>query len=92
MNRDLVKGMAIGAGAALLAPVLLPALARITRPAMGAAMRAGTSAWERGREAFAEFSEYAEDLAAETRARQGPAVPAAEAAVSENPSNGQGAA
>ncbi len=92
MNRDLVKGMAIGVGATLLAPVLLPMLARMTRPAVGVAMRAGVSAWERGREAVAEFSEYAEDLAAETRARQGQTAPSGEAAAADKPSNGQGGA
>jgi hypothetical protein len=88
LNRDLVKGMAIGASAALLVPVVFPILARVGRPAMGAAMRAGVAAWDKGREAFAEFSEYAEDMAAEARLRRG--APAADSSPpAERPSNGQ---
>lgn len=88
MNRDLIKGIAIGAGGMLLAPVMLPVLARLARPAVGGAMRAGVWAWERGRESFAEIGEYAEDLAAEMRSGQpGTAeVPAAK------PSDGHGTA
>lgn len=80
MNRDLVKGMAIGLGAGLLAPVVFPVLGRMARPAMDAAMRAGVSAWERSRETVAEFGEYAEDMAAEARVRRQGAQAAAQAA------------
>ncbi|MDA8230692.1 MAG: DUF5132 domain-containing protein [Magnetospirillum sp.] len=67
MNRELVKGMAIGIGVGLAAPVMLPVLARIAKPSMNAVIRAGIMAWERGREAAAEFGEYAEDMMAEAR-------------------------
>lgn len=92
MNRDLVKGMAIGVGATLLTPILLPVLARVGRPAVGAAMRAGMSAWERSREAFAELGEYAEDLAAEARSRRSSAPVPDEDTSAETPSNGHGTA
>ena len=76
MNSDLVKGLAIGVGIGIVAPMLFPTIARATRPGVGAAIRAGVLAWERGREKLAEFGEYAEDMVAEARA-QAPVVTAA---------------
>lgn len=68
MNRDVMRGMAIGVGVALVAPYLFPAVARAARPALQAAVRAGVTAWEKGREQIAELSEYAEDVMAELHA------------------------
>ena len=62
------KGIAIGLGAALLAPVVLPALAGLAKPLTRAAIKAGIIAYEKGREAAAEFGEVMEDLVAEARA------------------------
>lgn len=62
------RGIAIGIGAALLAPVVLPALAGIAKPLARAAIKAGIIAYEKGREAAAEFGEVMEDLVAEARA------------------------
>jgi hypothetical protein len=62
------KGLAIGIGAALLAPVVLPALAGLAKPLARAAIKAGIIAYEKGREAAAEFGEVMEDLVAEARA------------------------
>ncbi len=70
MNRDMVKGLAIGMGFGLVAPVVFPTLARAARPSVNAAIRAGIVAWERGRETLAEFGEYAEDMMAEARAHR----------------------
>lgn len=70
MNREMVKGVAIGLGVGLLAPAVFPALSRAMKPTFHAAMRAGVAAWDRGRERLAEFGEYAEDLAAEVRAQE----------------------
>lgn len=78
VNRDMVKGLALGVGVGLLAPVVFPALGRVARPGMNAAIRAGVLAWERGRETLAELGEYAEDMVAEARAGRTP--PAADAA------------
>jgi len=67
MNRftgGLLTGLALGLGAAALAP----ALGRWTRPAAKAAIRAGLVAYERGRERLAELGETVEDLAAEVTA------------------------
>lgn len=62
------RGVAIGIGAALLAPIVLPALAGIAKPLARAAIKAGIIAYEKGREAAAEFGEVMEDLVAEARA------------------------
>lgn len=62
------KGLAIGVGVALLAPVVLPALAGLAKPFARAAIKAGIIAFEKGREAAAEFGEVMEDLVAEARA------------------------
>jgi hypothetical protein len=68
VNRDLVRGLAIGVGVGLVAPMLFPTVARAMRPTVNAAIRAGVTAWERGREQLAEWGEYAEDMVAEARA------------------------
>lgn len=70
MNRDLIKGVAIGVGMAVLAPVIFPVVARAARPALNAAIRASVTAWEKSREQLAELGEYAEDMIAEARAGQ----------------------
>lgn len=69
MNRDMVKGLAVGLGVGLLAPMVFPALGRVLKPSVNAAIRAGVVAWDRGRETLAELGEYAEDMAAEVRAQ-----------------------
>lgn len=70
-NRDMAKGIAIGIGVALLAPVLLPAVAGIARPLARAAMKSGIIAYEKGREAAAELREVVEDLMAEAQSELG---------------------
>ncbi len=70
MNSDLVKGMAIGVGAGLLASMAFPAVRRMAGPTMQAAIRSGVMAWERSREQLAEWGEYAEDMVAEARMRR----------------------
>lgn len=68
VKSDLAKGLAIGVGAALLTPVVLPALATIARPAARAAIKAGIIVYEKSREALAEVGEVLDDLVAEARA------------------------
>lgn len=68
LKSNSVKGMAIGLGAALLAPVIVPVLAGLAKPLTRAAIKAGIIAYEKGREAAAEFGEVMEDLVAEARA------------------------
>jgi hypothetical protein len=64
----LFTALAAGVVGGLLAPLVYPALARNARPATRKAMKAGISAFERGREIAAEWGERASDLIAEARA------------------------
>jgi hypothetical protein len=64
-NDDLLKGMALGLGAAILAPVVIAALMPVIRPMARSALKAGIWAYEKGRETFEEFGETVDDLVAE---------------------------
>lgn len=64
----LATALAAGVVGGLLAPLVYPALARNARPMTRKAMKAGIAAFERGREAAAEWGERASDLMAEARA------------------------
>lgn len=70
---DMVKGnvgtgLAVGIGAAVLAPVVLPALGGLLRPVAKGVIKAGLIVYDKGREATASLSEMTGDLAAEARA------------------------
>lgn len=67
-NRDVATGLAIGLGAALLAPAALALLGGAGRPAARAAVKAGLLAYEKGLDTFAELGETVEDLLAEAQA------------------------
>src|ERR1700722_10419946 len=60
-----VTGLAVGVGALLLAPTVLPAVGRVMRPAVKAAIKGGMVFY---RETVAEVGEMAGDLFAEARA------------------------
>jgi Protein of unknown function (DUF5132) len=64
---DVTKVVAIGAGAALVLPNLLPAVLRASKPVVKAAIKGGLLVYAKGREAFAEAGEVAEDIYAEAR-------------------------
>jgi hypothetical protein len=64
----LVTALTAGIIGGLVAPLVYPALARNARPVTRKAMKAGIAAFERSREAAAEFGERASDLMAEARA------------------------
>lgn len=64
----LATAMVAGLVGGLIAPLVYPSLARGARPAAKRALKAGISAFERGRVAAAELSEHASDLYAEARA------------------------
>lgn len=69
MNDKLLAGMAVGAvGALILAPAVVPPLARLGRPAAKAALKTAVLAWYRGQEFLAEMQEVAEDAYAEAMA------------------------
>jgi hypothetical protein len=59
-----VTGLAVGVGALLLAPAVLPAVGRVVRPAVKAAIKGGMVFY---RETVAEVGELAGDLFAEAR-------------------------
>ncbi len=61
---NIVSGLAIGIGIALVGPALRP----ILRPVAKSLLKAGISAYEQGRLAVAELNEQAGDVMAEARA------------------------
>jgi hypothetical protein len=60
---NIVTGLAIGVGFALLAPVVKP----FVRPLAKTAIKAGLAAYDQGRVAVAELTEHAGDMVAEAR-------------------------
>ena len=64
-NDDLMKGVAIGIGVTLLAPVVATALVPVVRPLARSALKAGVLVYEKGREAWEVISETVEDVVAE---------------------------
>jgi len=65
---NLVAGLAIGLGTAILAPVIAPAVSGLLRPAAKAVIKGGIVAYDWGRQAAAQVGEAASDMAAEARA------------------------
>jgi len=61
-------GVAVGLGAILLAPTVLPIIAAVARPLVKATIKGGIILYERGKELIAETAEVLEDLAAEAKA------------------------
>lgn len=68
LKSNTFKSVAIGLGAAVLAPAVLPALAGLARPFARAAIKAGIVFYEKGRETAAELGELMDDLVAEAKA------------------------
>ncbi|KPJ94880.1 MAG: hypothetical protein AMJ53_04195 [Gammaproteobacteria bacterium SG8_11] len=62
------KGIAIGIGVAVLAPLVLPTVARAARPMARAAIKSGLLLFEKGQETVAELGEVIDDLLAEAQA------------------------
>ena len=75
-------GNAIGIGAAILAPVVIPLFANIAKPLAKAAIKGGIQLYERGKETFAEVAEITEDIVAEAKAELAESAAAAAAAPS----------
>ena len=59
--------LAIGAGAVLLAPIVIPAVVGVMKPLAKAVIKGGMMAYENARIAIAETAETIEDIAAEAR-------------------------
>ncbi|RJR46769.1 MAG: DUF5132 domain-containing protein [Desulfobacteraceae bacterium] len=65
---DIVGGVAIGAAAVILGPVLLPVASGILKSFAKIAIKGGLIAYERGKVAMAEAQEAVEDITAEAKA------------------------
>lgn len=65
---NIATGLAIGIGAAILTPVILPLLSSIGKPLAKSAIKSGILVYEKGRETFAELGEVLDDLVAEAKA------------------------
>jgi hypothetical protein len=63
-----LPGLAIGAGAIVLAPFVSPPLAKAGKGVAKAALKSGIVVYEKTRTAFAEAGEAIEDMIAESKA------------------------
>ncbi len=63
-----IPGIAAGVGAIVLAPVLIPAVAKASKPVAKALIKGGIIAYEKSRSAIIETGEVLEDLVAEVKA------------------------
>ncbi len=63
-----IPGIAAGVGAIVLAPLLVPAVAKVGKPVAKAVIKGGIVAYEKSRTTFAEAGEAIEDLVAEVKA------------------------
>jgi len=77
-NDDLLKGVAIGIGVAILVPVAIAALAPALKPLARSAMKAGIRVYEQGREALEGVGEAIDDIVAEVEEEMVDAREAAE--------------
>jgi hypothetical protein len=91
LKGNVVTGLAIGIGAAVLAPTVLPVLAGVAKPVAKAAIKGGLVLFEKGKETFAEMGEVVEDLVAEAKSELSEAHEKASAAASEAARGGEAA-
>ena len=79
MKGNIVTGLAIGIGSAIIAPLVVPALSKAAKPLAKAAVKGGLVLFETSKEKLAEAHELVDDLLAEARAElaaEGEANPA----------------
>src|SRR5271169_6168753 len=67
LKGTILTGLAIGIGAAVLAPAVIPVIAGVAKPVAKAAIKGGLVLFEKGKETFAELGEVVEDLVAEAK-------------------------
>ena len=65
---NILTGLAIGVGSAIVAPMVVPALSKAAKPLAKAAIKGGLVLFETGKVKLAEAQELADDLFAEARA------------------------
>ncbi len=68
IDKRLGTVLAVGVGAAVLAPLVSPVVGKVTRPILKSAIKGGLLAYEKAKVMGAEAMETVEDLAAEARA------------------------
>ncbi len=68
LRGNIFTGLAIGIGAAVIAPAIIPVLAGVAKPIAKAVIKGGITLYDKGREAVAEGGEVIEDIIAEARA------------------------
>lgn len=68
LKGNIFTGLAIGIGAAVIAPAVIPVLAGVAKPIAKAVIKGGITLYDKGREAIAEGSEVLEDIVAEAKA------------------------
>jgi hypothetical protein len=83
LKNPTVRNAAIGIGIAILVPVVARAVAPFVRPVTRSALKMGVVAYEKGREAIAEFGEIVDDMVAEVREEMRAEREQAEAAMEE---------
>ncbi|MEW6427359.1 MAG: DUF5132 domain-containing protein [Thermodesulfobacteriota bacterium] len=66
-KNKVLTGLAIGVGASILLPKLLPVLAESARPLIKGLLKSGVLCFEKGKEMIAEVGESTEDLWAEIK-------------------------
>jgi len=89
LKGNIISGLAIGIGAAVLGPIVIPAVANALKPVTKAAIKSGILLYEKGKETFAEVSEVVEDMVAEVKAEMAEAP--AETASTVEPGSGPSA-
>jgi hypothetical protein len=65
---NIVTGLAIGVGAIILAPIMVPAARNVVKPLAKATIKGGMMLYEKGRELIAEGAEVVEDIYVEAKA------------------------
>jgi hypothetical protein len=64
---NVVTGLAVGIGVAVVGPLITPVVGAVLRPAAKAVIKAGLLAYEAGREGMAQANEASGDIVAEAR-------------------------
>ncbi len=90
LKGNIVTGLAIGIGAAILAPVVIPLFANIAKPLAKATIKGGMQLYERGKETFAEIAEITEDIVAEAKSELAESTAAAAAATTAAAASSEG--
>ncbi|MBF0557822.1 MAG: DUF5132 domain-containing protein [Nitrospirae bacterium] len=68
LKGNVLTGLAIGIGASIFAPQVIPALAGVIKPIAKAAIKGSLVLYEKSKETVAEVGEMMEDIVAEVKA------------------------